>query len=73
MPNTFPKTPSQLVRESEARSIAAGAVRMPGGLLPAEAASALNELLADGYAGSKIAVISKAIIEAREKQKKEAS
>lgn len=59
------KTLAQRVRASEARSIGAGAVRMPGGLLPAEAATALSDLVDAGYAASKTAVIAKALIETR--------
>ena len=61
---------AQRVRESESRSLEAGAVRMPGGLLQAEPAQALSELLEAGYAESKTAVISKALIAARKKLKK---
>lgn len=64
------KTNAQRVRESEARSIDAGAMRMPGGLLPAEAAAALTELVEAGYAQSKTGAIAKALIAARKKSKK---
>lgn len=64
------KTLAQRVRDSEARSIDAGAVRMPGGLLPAEAAVALSELVESGYAASKTAVIAKALIEASGRSRK---
>lgn len=64
------KTNAQRVRESEARSIRAGAMRMPGGLLPAEAATALTELVEAGYAESKTGIISKALIAARKRVKK---
>lgn len=62
--NTKPQTLAERVRASEARSIEAGAVRMPGGLLPADAAQALAKLLETGYAQSKTAVIARALIEA---------
>lgn len=65
-----PKPLAQRVRESEARSLDAGAVRTPGGLLPADAAVALNELVESGYAASKTAVIAKALLEARKRLKK---
>ena len=52
------------VRASESRSIAAGAVRMPGGLLPADAAEALDQLVNSGYALSKTAAIARALIDA---------
>lgn len=65
-----PKPLAQRVRESESRSIEAGAVRIPGGLLPAEAAAALTELVEAGYAISKATVIARALIEANKKQRK---
>lgn len=57
------------VRESEARSIEAGAVRMPGGLLKADVAQALDDLRKAGYADSKVGVISKALLAARKRLK----
>lgn len=68
-PRMTKKTNAQTVRASEARSIEAGAVRMPGGLLPKEAAAALVELLDSGYAPSKNGVISKALIDAWKRRK----
>lgn len=67
MNKTTNKPLSLRVRESEARSIDAGAVRVPGGLLPPNAAVALTELLESGYANSKVGVISKALIEVRKR------
>ena len=67
--HTKPKTLAERVRASEARSIEAGAVRMPGGLLPADAAQALDALLKAGYAQSKTAVIARALIEASKNHK----
>ena len=67
--NTKPQTLAERVRASEARSIEAGAVRMPGGLLPADAAHALTVLLGAGYAQSKTAVIARALIEASKNHK----
>lgn len=64
------KTPVPLnrrVRASEARSIHAGAVRMPGGLLPADAAAALDKLLTAGYARSKTQVIARALLRAAQR------
>lgn len=58
------------MRASEQRSIAAGAVRMPGGLLPADAAQALARLVAAGYAPSKTAAIARALLAAEKSQKK---
>ena len=62
MPQT--PTPAQRVRASEQRSIDAGAVRMPGGLLPPEAAQALDALVGAGWAPSRTAAIARALIEA---------
>lgn len=69
MTNKEPKTLAQRVRESEAKSIESGAVRMPGGLLSAEAAVALSELVDSGYASSKGAVIAKALLSAHKRHK----
>ena len=68
--NPKPKTLSQRVRASEARSIQAGAVRMPGGMLPVEAARALAELVSSGYAASKTAAITRALLDAANSHKK---
>lgn len=59
-----PVPQAQRTRASEARSIASGSARIPGGLLPPKAAHALDHLLAQGYAPSKASVISRALIEA---------
>lgn len=64
-----PKTPAQFTRESEARSISEGAVRMPGGLLKPDAAEALSLLLDAGYAESKNGVITKALLRERKRLK----
>ena len=56
-----PATPAERVRASEARSIARGARRMPGGLLSPDAADALDALIAAGYAASKTACIVRAL------------
>lgn len=58
------------VRDSEARSLEAGAMRMPGGLLKPDVAQALIELVNAGYADGKTAVISRALLEARKRLKK---
>lgn len=55
---------AERVRASEARSIARGAQRLPGGLLPAEAAQALDSLVANGYASSRTGAIARALLEA---------
>ena len=51
-------------RAHEARQLQRGAVRLPGGMLPPEAAEALESLLAAGYARSKVGAIARALIEA---------
>lgn len=58
------KTPAKRVRDSEARKIAAGGRRMPDGILPANAAAALDALLGAGYAASANAVIARALEDA---------
>ena len=55
-------------RAHEARQLQRGAVRLPGGMLPPEAAEALESLLAAGYARSKVGAIARALIEEAGKQ-----
>lgn len=62
----MPLTPTQRVRRSEAKSLAAGSRRIPSGMLPGDAADALNRLTAAQYAGSLPGVIARALIEADE-------
>jgi len=52
---------SDRVRASEARKIAGGGRRMPGGVLPQAAAQKLDLLLEAGYATSAMAVIVRAL------------
>ncbi len=52
-------------RQSEARSIAAGKRRIPGGLLSKEAAGALAWLIEHGYEVSQARVIGRALVEAK--------
>lgn len=54
------------VRASEARKIKAGGRRMPGVVMPADAAEALDKLVAAGYGNSTSGCIFRAIIEAAE-------
>ena len=62
----MPSNPSpRHTRAYEARQIEDGAQRLPGGLLPAEAAQALPQLLDAGYADSKVGVITRALLDAR--------
>lgn len=54
-------------RSYEARQIAQGAQRLPGGLLPPEAAQAMERLLDADYGASKVAVIARALLDADER------
>lgn len=62
-------SPSKRVAASRARAITAGAQRLPSGLLPPDAAVAMDELVEAGYARGKAACIARALIEARGRQK----
>lgn len=62
-----PTSSAAQVRASEARKIAAGGRRMPGGVMPADAAAALDTLRANAYGDSASACIYRAIIEAAER------
>ena len=59
-----PLTPAQHSRASERRALAAGAIRTPGGILPAAAAQALDALMQQSYAHSKTEAIARALVEA---------
>ena len=63
-----PLTPAQHSRNSERRALAAGAIRTPGGILPPEAAKALETLAAAGYSNSRTSIIARALIEASQRQ-----
>jgi hypothetical protein len=63
-----PATPAQRVRNSEARKVQAGGRRMPGGVLPPDAAAALESLQASGYAPSTTACIARALVEAASRE-----
>ena len=60
-----PKSLSDRVRASEARKIASGGRRMPGGVLPQVAVQKLDQLLRSGYAASAMAVIVRALDEVK--------
>lgn len=60
-----PKTTAERVRAFEQRGIKAGGMRMPGSVLPAEVATAINELIENEYAKNTTQVIIKAVLEAR--------
>lgn len=55
------------VAASRARAVAAGARPTPRGMLPPDAARALDTLLAAGYAPSATACIARALIECARK------
>lgn len=59
------KSTSQRVRDSQARTIASGGMRL-GLLLPAETAAALDALVNAGYAPSRSAAVRRAIAEAHQ-------
>lgn len=54
----------QWSRANESKRIAAGGRRMPGGVLPADAAEALAKLQQSGYADSATACIARALVAA---------
>lgn len=67
-----PLTPAQRVRRSESSLKERGGRRMPNGYLQPEAAKALDDLVANGYALSPVAAISAALLDARKKAKRKA-
>lgn len=64
--NDEPMSLSERVRASEQRKVEAGGRRMPGGVMPADAAAALEMLQAAGYGSSATGCISRALVEAWE-------
>ncbi|HEY4530124.1 MAG TPA: hypothetical protein VIG97_07325 [Luteimonas sp.] len=62
-----PKSASEQVRASEARAVERGGRRLPGAIIPPEAADALTRLLANGYAESATGCIARALVEARDR------
>lgn len=60
-----PATLAERVERSRAKAIAAGARPTPRGVLPPEAAAALDSLQAGGYAASATACIARALVEAQ--------
>lgn len=63
-----PSMPAARVRRAERNAIEAGARRTPNGLLPKEAAEALDRLVAADYAPSETKVMARALIEADKHQ-----
>jgi hypothetical protein len=64
MTSEDPASPASRVRASEARKVAEGGRRMPGGVMPADAARALEVLQANGYGDSASSCIYRALIDA---------
>jgi len=66
-----PRKPTQAdwSRANEAKRIEAGGRRLPGGVLPADAAAALAALQEAGYAGSAVGCIARALLEAADKRR----
>jgi len=62
-----PKPLAERVRASEARKIKQGGRRMPGVVMPPDAAAALDKLQAAGYGDSASGCIFRAIVEAAER------
>jgi hypothetical protein len=65
-----PKPLSARVRDSRARAIEAGARPTPHGILPPDAALALEALHARGYADSLTGCIARALVEAAKRRTK---
>ena len=65
-------TLAQRVRRAEASLKERGGRRMPNGYLQPDAAQALDDLVATGYALSPVAAISAALLDARKKAKRKA-
>lgn len=57
-------TNAERVAKSRAALVARGGVKLPTGYLRPDAAKAVDYLLAAGYAGTKSAVISRALLDA---------
>lgn len=57
-------------RRNEQRRIEAGGRRLPGGVLPPDAARALSSLVDSGYAASVTGCISKALVEVDNRRRK---
>lgn len=62
-------TPSDRVRASEARKLAVGGKRIPGGVMPADVVKALEKLQAEQYGPTASGCIFRAVIEAAERLK----
>ncbi|HHA2674734.1 TPA: hypothetical protein ACOECQ_000801 [Stenotrophomonas maltophilia] len=62
-----PLSLSERVRASESRKISAGGRRIPGGVLPSDAAEALDVLQNQRYADSAAGCIARALVEAAER------
>lgn len=69
-PSTPPMTTSQRVIKANKALLAKGGRRMPGGYLQPDAAQALADLVASGYAPSPLAAIVAALHDAHKKVKR---
>lgn len=67
MPKTDKSAAAAAVRRSESALKQRGGRRMPNGMLQPDAAQALADLVAAGYAASPVAVISAALLDAQKK------
>jgi hypothetical protein len=65
-----PATQAERNRASEARKVDAGGRRIPGGVLPPDAAAALDSLQATGYAPSATGCIARALLDAASRAKR---
>lgn len=63
-----PSKPAARVRRAERNAIGAGARRTPNGILPKDAADALDRLVAADYAPSETKVMARALVEADKRQ-----
>lgn len=68
-----PTPKADSVRASEARKLKAGGRRMPGGVMPEDAARALEKLQKEQYAPSASACIFRALVDAADRLKPAAS
>lgn len=65
-----PDSAAARVRRAESALKAKGGRRMPNGMLQPDAAAALDDLVAQGYAVSPVAAISAALLDAQKKMRR---
>lgn len=68
--NTSPLTNYQRVRRAKDNAIAQGGRRAPDGILSADVASALDDLVRAKYADTAIGAVSRALLDAQKRLKK---